>query len=96
MQEKSDADEFIKNQRKIRLWGPPGCRSLGDGIGELRWESEDKQHRLVGFFASGVWFALIGCTHKQRRYNPTDCLHTAKKRKAQIERNEVTTVEYDL
>ena len=95
-QEQADGDLFIKTQRKFRRWEMPAYRSLGGGIGELRWESENKQHRLLGFFGDDIWYALIGCKHKQRIYTPPDCLDTARKRKRQIQNNEVVTVEYDL
>jgi hypothetical protein len=99
VQEKADADEFLKNMRKTRDWHPPEYRrSLrgGEGLGELRWRSENKQHRLLGFFTKGAWYAVVGCTHKQQIYDPADSLATAKRYKKQIERGEVQTVEYDL
>ena len=95
-QEQADADLFVKTQRRVRRWEMPAYRSLGGGLGELRWESQDKQQRLLGFFAGDIWYALIGCKHKQRIYTPPDCLDTARKRKRQIQNNDVPTVEYDL
>ena len=74
---------------------PPRLRD-GQGLGELRWASGKKQHRLLGFFMGGYWFAVVGCTHKQQVYDPSDALATAKKYKKQIERGEVTTIDYDL
>lgn len=74
----------------------PEYRPLSDGLSELRWFSENKQQRLVGFFHGSAWIALIGCTHKQKRYTPPDSLQTAKKRKKQVERKEVETVEFDI
>ena len=65
-------------------------------FGELKWKAGQKQHRLFGFFSSGNWYALMGCTHKQRVYDPADAKDTAKKRMKQIERGEVQTVKYDL
>jgi hypothetical protein len=99
VQEKADTDEFLKNMRKTHDWQMPSYRSRlrgGEGLGELRWPSENKQHRLLGFFMKGCWYAVVGCTHKQQVYNPADSLNTAKRCKKQIERKEVRTVEYDL
>lgn len=106
-QEKADADAFLSIMRKTTDWKMPNYRSQLKairgvkashvrGLGELRWQSGKKQHRLLGFFANGSWHAVIGCTHKQNIYDPRDALTTAVKRKTEIENREVTTVEYDL
>jgi hypothetical protein len=65
-------------------------------LGELRWSSCRKQHRLIGFLKDGIFVALIGCTHKQRIYDPVDSLETADRRFKEIERKEATTCEYAL
>jgi hypothetical protein len=95
-QEQADADVFIANQRGIAKWELPSYRYLFDGIGELRWPSAQKQHRLLGYFDGATWIALVGCTHKQRVYTPRDCLNTARKRKGKLSRGEAKTVEFDL
>lgn len=99
MQGKADADEFLRNMRMTQNWQMPMYRwrlKGGEGLGELRWESERKQHRLLGFFFQGHWCAVQGCTHKQQVYKPPECLDTARRYKGQIERKEVTIVDYDL
>lgn len=68
----------------------------GDGLGELRWNSEGKKYRLLGFFRDGYWYAVVGCTHKQQRYDPSDALETAKRYKRQIENGHARTVDYDI
>ena len=99
VQERSDADEFLKNMRRTRDWKWPDYRARlrnGDGLGELRWESEGKQQRLLGFFGDGCWYAVVGCTHKQQVYKPADALETGKRYKKQIENRKVKTIEYLL
>ncbi|MGA3043307.1 MAG: hypothetical protein ABSF54_21235 [Bryobacteraceae bacterium] len=102
VQEKADADEFLKDMRKTIAsdWRMPSYRpSLWGlkGIGELRWHSEKKQHRLLGFFLDGAWIAVIGCTHKQQIYSPANALDTAKKYMNQIKGGKARpTVEYAL
>ncbi len=99
VEDRAGADEFLKDMRMTRNWEMPMYRPRlkgGDGLGELRWESEDKQHRLIGFFFQGYWYAVQGCTHKQQVYKPHDCLETARRYKRQIERGEVTAVDYDF
>jgi hypothetical protein len=98
-QEKADADTFLRLMRKTRNWQLPNYRprlANVKKIGELRWTSVKRQHRLLGFFGDGVWYALVGCTHKQQIYDPPDALSTAQKYRGQIEKGEVETVEYDL
>src|ERR1017187_8043577 len=107
VQEKGDTDTFLAMMRKTKDWKMPhyrpqlsatkGVKSAQmRGLGELRWVSANKQQRLLGFFGDGVWYAVIGCTHKQAIYDPPDTLATAVKRKNEIQRREVTTIEYDL
>jgi hypothetical protein len=97
-QERSDADEFLRIMRRTTDWQMPNYRVLhgGGGLGELRWSSENKAHRLLGFFMGDIWYAVVGCIHKQRVYSPADALRTAKRNKSQIERGDVRTVEYAL
>ena len=97
--EKTFVDEFLKNMRKSKDWSLPDYRPKLVGykkLGELRWTMNNTQHRLIGFFADGVWYALVGCTHKQKIYSPAEALETADKYKDQIKRKQVKTVEYDL
>ena len=107
LREKADADEFLRIMRKTEGWQMPNYRpqlrpvkgvkaSQVRGLGEIRWISGKKQHRLLGFFGDNVWYAVLGCTHKQNIYDPADALATAVKRKNEIQKAEVKTVEYDL
>ena len=99
VQERADADAFIATMRcKLKWEGPDYRTSLTGykGLGELRWYSCNKQHRLIGFFMGGVWYAVMGCTHKQQIYKPTDALDTADKRKREIETGKVRTEPYVL
>src|SRR5258708_23357221 len=90
--ERSDADEFIKDMRKTQEWKMPNYRpklSGYKGLGELRWTSNRKEFRLIGFLRGGTYFAVLGCTHKGRVYDPTEALAEAEKRKLKIERGQV-------
>jgi hypothetical protein len=98
-QERADADEFIKDMRKTAEWKLPNYRPRltgYKGLGELRWTSERKEHRLIGFLQGGAFFAVMGCTHKGNVYVPADALDQADTRKSQIQNGKATTVEYDL
>jgi hypothetical protein len=98
-QGRADADVFIAVMRKTTEWRMPDYRPHlqgTKGLGELRWKSENRAHRLLGFFMKGSWYAVVGCIHKGKVYNPSDSLETAGRYKARIERGQVETVEYDL
>ncbi len=99
VQERADADEFIKDMRKTADWAMPkyrpGLRGH-KGIGELRWTSERKEHRLVGYLKGNAFYALLGCVHKGKVYDPSEALDTADKRKTDIEDGRVVVVPYDL
>ena len=95
IQERADADEFIKNMRKTAEWTMPNYRPRLKGHksrGELRWQSGKRQHRLIGYLKGGAFFALIGCTHKQRVYDPVDALETAERRRRELETGGARTV----
>lgn len=98
-QERADADTFIQIMRKTKDWKKPDYRSKltgYKGLGELRWPSEQKQHRLIGYLQDGAFFALIGCIHKQQVYAPADALDTADRRKKEIRNGRAGTEPYDL
>jgi hypothetical protein len=100
--EKADADEFLTIMRKVPFadWKMneyrPRLKGKARYLGELRWKSENKQHRLIGFFFEGIWYAVMGCIHKQNIYNPADALVTSERRRREILNKEVNTVEYDV
>jgi len=99
VQEKADADEFIKNMRKTLEWKMPNYRPALKGyakLGELRWNSSNKKHRLIGFFKDGKFIAVMGCYHKQNIYVPADALDEADRRRKRIIGGETGTVKYDL
>jgi hypothetical protein len=98
-QGKSDADVFIKNMRRTNDWKMPGYRPRLKGykkLGELRWTSEKKEHRLIGYLKQGTFYAVMGCTHKGSVYNPTDALDESERRRLRLESGSVQTVPYDL
>ncbi len=99
VQGRADADEFIKLMRRTSEWKMPHYRPLlkgYKGLGELRWTSGRKEHRLIGYLHRGTFFAVMGCTHKGKVYDPTDALVQAAKRKDQIQKGTAITVPYDL
>ncbi len=98
-QEKADTDEFVADMRKTADWVMPSYKPSLRGypkLGELRWDSCRKKHRLLGFLKDGKFFAVMGCYHKQQIYTPADALEQAEKRRKQILAEEVGTVLYEL
>jgi hypothetical protein len=64
-------------------------RSKEERVWELGFQDSDRvQYRILGVFwpkhTRKQATLLIGCTHKQRVYDPSDCLGTAIKRKKML------------
>jgi hypothetical protein len=83
-------------------WQMPEFRILSgregrEGLSEIRWKACGVQWRVLGFFSPGVmdYIMLIGCNHRQNRYDPTDALETAIRRKKSVERGERRTCIYE-
>lgn len=102
VQAKADMDSFLRIIVRKDSWSTgsdfkwltgPKFR----GLGELRWKSMKTQHRIVGYYSGPKTFvALIGCTHKQNRYDPPNALETAVERRKRIERKEAKTSAYNI
>lgn len=68
-----------------------GCKMLqgeckSEGIWEWRFYADGRQQRVLGIFGEErkVAILLIGCSHKQRIYQPANCLDTAVKRAKEV------------
>jgi phage-related protein len=76
-------------------WNRKQFRNLGSGLSEIKWKYSDKEFRVVGFYRSGHFVMLLGCTHKQGVYDPHNWLQTAKQRKREVENEEWSTIEHE-
>jgi len=87
----------VKGLRSIPRsdWNIKQFRPLGGGIFEIKWESDKKQWRALGFDHEGYFLLVLGCTHKGNVYVPADCIATAKKRKAEATSGEWGTADYE-
>ena len=87
----------VMNLRRIPQaeWKKTQFRFLGGGLAEIKWKHSDKEFRAVGLYRDGFFLMLIGCTHKQRVYDPHDWLNTAKRRKGEVENGQWNTIEHE-
>jgi hypothetical protein len=76
-------------------WTLKQLRPLGDGLFEIKWE-DDKPFRALGFDKDGYFVMVLGCTHKQKVYDPKNCIATAKERMKEAKNGYWYIVEYDL
>src|SRR5579872_5956125 len=76
-------DALLDVLSKKAEWKYPEFKRLEDGLGEIRWKCDDKQHRVIGCWWKNPhgYLLLVGCFHKQRVYNPPDALETANRRR---------------
>ena len=67
-------------------WHKKQFRSLKKGVSEIKWTSDKKEWRALGFDSKDGYFVVVRCcTHKQRVYDPTDCIDRAVKLKKEVE-----------
>lgn len=107
---RADTDEFVKDMLRKQKWGSPDFEPMRRklrGFWELRWKSDKKHHRLIGYFVEPEpepgkdlvqvrdFGIVIACTHKEN-YDPPDCLKTASDRKKKIESGQARFVDYDI
>jgi hypothetical protein len=76
-------DDLLDILAKKAEWQYPEFVRLEDGLGEIRWKFGKAQYRMIGCHWKDPcgYLLLIGCTHKQRVYNPPDAIGTADKRR---------------
>lgn len=92
------ADRFMRIARNLDRLEMPHFRRFQQ-LFEARWFGENKiPHRIFCYIPSSdrrVIF-LCGCTHKDKRYSPTNAYDTAVKRRDEIEKGEANTREFDF
>lgn len=90
-------DTFLDRIAKMRTWPSVICSPLKghSGCWELRWTAEKVEHRIFGKFAgSGLFIMFVGCTHKQRIYDPANALETMDDRKRKLISGEGVLADY--
>lgn len=58
-------------------WTKKQFRHLQDGLYEIKWEAGNVPYRALGFDSGGYFVMVLGCTHKQSVYDPSNCITTA-------------------
>ncbi|MBI2987622.1 MAG: type II toxin-antitoxin system RelE/ParE family toxin [Deltaproteobacteria bacterium] len=90
---KADFEALLSVLAVTKTWDNRDVSALrggvakGKGILEIKFSRAGIQYRVLGFYGlnRGEFTLLIGCTHKQRRYNPTNAIDTAIDRKNKVE-----------
>ncbi len=85
------ADEFHDTLRYLEntprdLWVRPEYAPFDAEIGEIRFKSNGKPHRVFGFFlmTEKQYVMLIGATKDKNKYNPRDAEKTARRRRREV------------
>lgn len=80
-------DSLLEILGKAREWKYPHFKRLDGGLGEIRWQVGNVQHRVIGcvWKSPQGYLLLLGCTHKQRIYSPPDAIATAERRRRGIQ-----------
>ena len=101
VQAQADFVTLISQLEVLKDWAMPEFRLLRGknfkDLGELRFKTEKKQHRIIGFASKeDEYILLIGCFHKDNVYNPRDALETAIKRKRLVKSGEGRICEHKV
>jgi hypothetical protein len=92
-------DIFMDRIAKMKAWPTGICDPIRgySGYWELRWTAEKVEHRIFGYYAGQLSFAmLIGCTHKGKVYDPPSAFETMQDRKSKITNKEGSLSTYEL
>jgi putative component of toxin-antitoxin plasmid stabilization module len=87
-------NSFLRRLRELPVpWPAPYYGPLGDGIGELRVDLGNIEHRLYGFFGYGPneFTVIIASSDKKSQQSS---INAAKRRNQQIQKFPVGTEEY--
>jgi putative component of toxin-antitoxin plasmid stabilization module len=90
------ADAHLRRLQKMDpLWVMPYYRPLGDGVGEIRFDHKNVEHRIYGYFGPGSrqFTMMFGISGKQ---NQTQIINQAKRMKKQYEANPPRLETYDV
>jgi len=92
-QQRADMDSHLLIWRNQKQWDAKDFKALGGGLFELRFTSCKKQLRLIGFHWPAKQLGgldnftfVMGCSHKQRIYDPADALGTAAQRAGNLKK----------
>ena len=93
-------DAILEHLEASQSWsGQEFKRLSGDkyqGLGEVRFKDGGVPCRLIGMNGpgKGEYTFLIGCTHKDDKYDPPSALDTATERRKLLEAEEATTSDH--
>ncbi len=93
-------DAILEHLEASQSWGGQEFKRLSggkyQGLGEVRFKDEGIPHRLIGMNGpgKGEYTFLIGCSHKDDRYDPPSALDTAVDRRKLLEAGRATTDEH--
>jgi hypothetical protein len=95
---RSGMDLFLKRIVTMPDWPSEICKPLKGHTGywELRWTSEKVEHRILGYKELESFVMLVGCTHKQRVYDPHGAFQILRDRISKLERKEATICDYPI
>lgn len=78
-------------QHMLPPWPMPYYRPLGKGVGEIRFDSTNVEHRAYGYFIGRQFIVMFGRSGKKRQQQ---AITTAKELKKQFDKNPPATERY--
>ena len=74
-------------------WPMPYYRPLGGGVGEIRLDDGNVEHRIYGYFVGRCFVVMFANSNKNQQQ---DSIKSAKKLKKQIDKTPLPTERYDV
>jgi putative component of toxin-antitoxin plasmid stabilization module len=87
------ADSTLRRLQHMLTWPMPYYRPLGGGVGEIRFDYNQSEQRIYGFFADRRFIVLFGKSGKQGQQ---EAIKRAKTLKKQFDKQPWKTEKYDV
>lgn len=85
-------DSYLRRLREMKLpWPFPYYEALGDGIGSIRFDLGNVEHRLYGFHEDDTFIILLASSDKKKQQK---AIQGAKQIRASMGRVPLNTEEY--
>jgi phage-related protein len=77
------------------FWHKKQFRKIESDLYEIKWKADDQEWRALGFDFEGFFVMVLGCTHKNKVYDPPSWKSTAKRRIAEVKNGKWNRIPFE-